>query len=644
MKFFFCCFFLLSIPVCASTVILESDGSVSIDGTRHFVYGFYGHSETSFDFSLDMQAGVDFLHNDFFEKSLSAGYNQSDLDNILSYASSFLDDSQNYGIGVALGIPQQLVISGDVQSVTNYVNSLKAKGSLWFWILFDNPNLGYLTNIQSIYNTIKSLDSDHPIILINTLEGFTASGNMGNYCDFLWLDSQCLPFSQTAVAFEINELKNHYPSKAIWPVLQARSYLSSLNRKGLHPAVIDFNDRSSSVTSKSIRGQAHAAISSDAMGIVYRVSPSTTADFQAKTPDLWQALVDLGAEIQELESALLSSDSVPSFTLNDKRWGRTLRIRGLYGDADKDPSIGLPTKQHVLSWQRMYQDDFYIGIVSDYMCLNRMDLYLPFDYGQVNQYPGNQAVIYAVSGDNPSVEWDKIPVAIWDMKDNNYIQFVLQETDSLVWSFSTDQSMIPFSYSEDFAGTDGSQPSDWTLYLGDVEIDNNQYVTNTSAGTTQISFYNSQDSAKWKNYTVDCDISQTWAFPTTSTGTSSLYTSVLFRVQDNLNYYMVRIRKLSGSVYPKLEICRVANTSSIFTLSSVYMNDYFSANNWYKLNIAVDESNISAVVKKYNDTVIGSTSALDISYAVGTVGIRAVMSGSNSSKYDNLSVSGERTP
>ena len=629
---------------CASSVYFQTDGSVEVDGTKTFVCGFYGHENREYDFLLMQESGFNLAHNAFFEKALPVDYSQSDVDELIICAGEFLDTANSYGLGVMLGLPVELVLQQDMANLSNYINALKDKNALWFWLLVDKPESQYYSQIRAVYGLIKTLDLSHPVILIDTVSGVTDLGSIGKECDSIWIDSRHIPFSQTAVADDISKVMSFYPSKTVWPVLQSQDYVLDIDRTGLYPFKLELNNRSSSFSQKSIRGQAHAAIAAGVKGLVYRLPPETLADYKESRSDLWDGFVRLGSELDELSDVLLSNDQVPSFAVEYIWWGRMQRIRDLYGNPDVNPAIGLPTRDHVLVWKRMHEGVLYVGFVADYMCLNRVKLYLPFSFARVIQHPGNQTIISSVPDSNPNVEWDKIPVAIWDIKDDDYVEFVIHEKDCLVWSFDAEPSVIHFDYNEDFTGINGSQPYGWTIYTGDLEIVNNQYVSNSSAGTTQTAFYMSDSSDKWSNYFINCDIAQTWQFPQTSTGSSSLYTSVLFRSQNNTDYYMVRIRKIAGTIYPKMEICRVTNTTSVYVMASTVLSDYFLANSWYNLNVNVDGSMINASLKKSNQDYIGSVSVSDSSYSLGTVGVSAVMSGSNSSKYDNLTITGERNP
>jgi hypothetical protein len=288
--------------------------------------------------------------------------------------------------------------------------------------------------MQNAYNLIKSLDTNHPVVIIDSLWGLVSQSSVANYCDGIWAKNHKVPYSQIAIGREVSAIKAAYPTKTVWAVCQAGDRLNTENRAGKFPAKIIPNENTATVDAKAIRAQAHAAIAGGAKGVVFHWGPPAQHDLLGDTPFVWKALDELGAELASLSGVLMSTDAVPAFTITDLGYGKANRIKGYYGQGESGPlpPIGAPANNHTVWWTRMSRGHLYIGFAADYMCQNRIQIDLPFAFSQVRQYPGAQIVMQK-SGSTLTISYPLIPAAIWNVQTFNYFDVMINERDCLVW-------------------------------------------------------------------------------------------------------------------------------------------------------------------------------------------------------------------
>lgn len=213
-----------------------------------------------------------------------------------------------------------------------------------------------------------------------------------------------------------------------------------------------------------------------------------------------------------------------------------------------------------------------------------------------------------------------------------------------------------FNYLQDFTGTVGTQPTDWTVYQGAPAINEDFFVpgefvyeTNHASEANNGAYYAGGDSANWVNYTFECDFTQTWTFPTGMFSSSTLWTGVTFRLSDSDHAYLVRIRKNAGYANPQvmlgyflplggggrgIEWIEEAESSAPLLFNGGEI--------WYHLKIEVNGLNIKVTLsdREFGD-ILAVIDVTDTTYVQGTVGIHSNMNATNLSVYDNITVVGD---
>ncbi|OHB49647.1 MAG: hypothetical protein A2Y10_05665 [Planctomycetes bacterium GWF2_41_51] len=654
-----------SMAFAGSVVQFEPDGTVSVNGERKFIYGtFRDPSDDWTVFTGIQEAGFNLTHDYYFETKLNAGYTSTNVSNLIAEAGTYLDLAANNNVGVFLGIPREIVFSTDTTALGQFVNALKNKPALWFWYLMENPGnyVNISSKLQTCYTYIKSIDTNHPIVIAEKGKTLIGASTLGQYCDMIWVNDNCIPYGYLSKLAEIDSVESLYPPhpKLVMSVIHATDSLANENRQGMHPAKIKLNDNSTNIDRNAIHGQAQASIAAGAKGILCYYN-SEKHNIKNDTPAVWQAIVELGQEMSNLEPVLLSNETVPNFSLYEQVWGRTLRMRDLYGDDEVTPAPGYPTK-YLKWWTKKYNNELYVGFIADFMPLNRMHMTTPYQFSSVVQYPGGNTVIKANGSSNPTIYYNLCEPAIWDVKNNSYIQFVINEKDSFVWKFAIEGISGDLVYSDDFTGTDGTSLNIynqyWTIAGGIAQLRNNKlYLGTLQSGNDSDNnvLYYGTGSNTWEDYTVSVDMLSTRNFATT--GSSTLYAGlILYGARESVNTdrlwgYQVRLRDLDTSPNCRLYISKRLDGTGSYDLNYIDMPDWV-VNGWFNITAAIVKNNgnvsINVVMKNVSDgTVIGTVSALDDGSVGGAVfnhktfGFNSAMSYSASdyhTEWDNLKV------
>ncbi len=103
-------------------------------------------------------------------------FGQEGVDSVVPYnrrgtdPTSYLDKALVAGVGVTLMIDRALAAKPDLARVRSYVARFKSHPALSGWHLADEPTIGKQRispkNARSVYQTIRSVDPDHPIAIV----------------------------------------------------------------------------------------------------------------------------------------------------------------------------------------------------------------------------------------------------------------------------------------------------------------------------------------------------------------------------------------------------------------------------------------------------------------------------------------------
>lgn len=219
-----------------------------------------------------------------------------------------------------------------------------------------------------------------------------------------------------------------------------------------------------------------------------------------------------------------------------------------------------------------------------------------------------------------------------------------------------------FSYSEDFTGTVGSQPTDWFNYsstslggTGDIDIqqdllDASNYVyAGQTEDTFTGSYYQNADANDWVNYTLEVDFQQTWSYPSTTGTASYLFSAVTFRNDGPLRGYILRVRKLLGTTvthlmlgyYDTSDTLTFPDDVDIVPIAQAEMVNALAPNVWYTYTVDVNGNNIHAQIAERGSIFVeAEINAVDTRLVKGSVGVYSAMNSSNYSEFDNVIVDG----
>lgn len=631
-------------PVYAvTTVSFDSDGALLVDGERTFVYGsFRDPSDDWTRFDGLQQARFNLTHSYEFETRLEVGYVQADIDALIADAQQYLQLADAAGVGVYLGLPREAVWTQDNAMLTQYVNTLKSEPALWFWYIMDEPTgAGDVAAIQNAYTLVASLDANHPAVIVDSGIRLRDQVPMGLHNDSIWVDRYHIPYGTFEITRNIELVQGLYADKPIWAVPESgdrQSYLHPGWMPDAYPSRVVLNDATISNSPKALRAQAHACIAvNNVMGLVYYWGPDWWMDIQDDTPALWQGHVDLGLELSELSPALLSQDIPPGgVQVGVSRDGMQRRLDALY----YDQLLGAgdyPTTDHMVYWTRSYQGSVFMGFATEYVPRQIVTVELPFEVGRIVQYPGQRTI---VTFDDGQTHVDQVnqAVTIYYVPDRQTFSFVLNDADSAVFRFDPVDPTVGMSWSEDFTGANGAQPSGWTVHQGLVDIRSNEYTTRGNNGSRTVATYNESNALAWADYDLSCRIKQNLVFPTGTTGSPS-YPGVAFRVQDDDNYYLASVRKLSGWSTPSLVLSLVQD-GQVSELAVTAIPG-FDVNIWYDLRVAAHGTNIQVGI--WRDGIdLGSLVVLDDTFDAGSVGVDADMPVPYMVRYDDFVVSGRQ--
>ena len=433
----------------ASKVELKANGLMLLNGRPKFVFGAYRDPSDNWrDFSGIKKAGFNMVHDYYFENG--RGY-KGGMQQWIKDAKSYLALAKKNDVGVFLGIPRKLIHSAKFEEIKQLVNAVKDEDALWFWYLYDEPSHRKKHDwdqtqtvdqiLKKAYGTIKEADPNHPVVIVDSSKWVKKYPDAVRYCDTIWADCYSIPYSSTNIGRDVLTLKEIFPDKVIWAVPVAttnRPFVKNTVRKKYSkeyfvPKTIH-TDQTNNTGPKAIVSQFHASIAAGAKGVIYYWLPKYMVKIDRDTPRAWQALIGLGKLVKELQPILVSTDKVSSkVQVSNDMWGLALRNRMLFNNALSKKQ--LYSIRPVMSWQRMYKGELYMGFTNDYCSTQKVKVKLPYRFTKIVQYPGGKTVVELKDG-KLKLNHKALKVQIWMVKkDMSEIFFLMQDMDSVVFKF-----------------------------------------------------------------------------------------------------------------------------------------------------------------------------------------------------------------
>ncbi len=219
---------------------------------------------------------------------------------------------------------------------------------------------------------------------------------------------------------------------------------------------------------------------------------------------------------------------------------------------------------------------------------------------------------------------------------------------------STAWGLVPFSYSNDFSGPDGSMPENWiqTPEVAIMEIRNNTFFMRRdadlgSSGWARAIGYVGEGSELWADYTVE-----TWFLHSRQQDAPDTQ-SIIARWQGNIpafaedgHGYMAQHRGESGGP-GELQIVRdfVRSGGDPNILATVPLDESLEPDALYRLSFTLEGPALSAALYREDGVRIGEAFATDSTYETGSIGLRSRI-GVNDREtfFDEVSVQGTAIP
>ena len=320
-------------------------GELIVDGKRRFIRGGYRSGQVDgFTDALRSaaDAGFDMVHDYHFD---GFDIGQHGTQKYITDARAYLRKAGQLGLGVFLGLPRSAVAAGDEATLKEIVSALADERALWMWYIYDEPNPARLSidNAGRVYRLLKQLDPGRPSIMLtnkpDTLPQYLP------YCDVLWYNRY--PIAATApeksslvpIAESQGLARKAAPAgKPVWAVVQGQD---NSGRPRLQKRVAKLekpNDRTHRPNEAELRAQAHVAIASGSMAVVYYWAPQTWYSMKTDTPGVWASLGRVLKELGSLEAVLLAEPAQP-LQMSDR-------------------------ETRILSWTRMHEGNVYVGLVN----------------------------------------------------------------------------------------------------------------------------------------------------------------------------------------------------------------------------------------------------------------------------------------
>ncbi|MFI4912665.1 MAG: hypothetical protein ACIAQZ_13455 [Sedimentisphaeraceae bacterium JB056] len=433
---------LFGVSLFSSQITLDSQGILSVDGVRTFVYGISRNpSGFSADFDETTECGFGFTHEPYFENQLLSGYIQAEIDELIYQSSFFIDNAGNSGLGVYQGIPSVFVSELDLASITYYINSLKGKPGLWFWLLTDLSNSSASqANIEAAYNAVKAADGNHPVMIIGSADDFYSNTDLVDFCDIMAIKRHSVPYSQIALGRDIGRIKADFANKCVLAFCQGIDMLNLLyNHSG--SSGIELERSNATLTLNSLKSQVYASAFSGAAGVIFDLGTKLQNDIMEKSPFILDDFEVLGEDISRFSDIWLNGQELQGVEIEYVPYGLEKRVKSYWGLSESETlEAGLPDVEHVSYYSRELDGQLYIMAAADYMCCSRLQCSIPFVFSSIIEYPGEK-VVASFNNGQVVLEQEDTTVGIWNVEVNqalesSYFDILVNEKDCFVWKIN----------------------------------------------------------------------------------------------------------------------------------------------------------------------------------------------------------------
>ena len=346
-----------------TVVTIDPDNVPVVNGQRTFLYGAYRDpSDQTFIFDGLNEAQFNLVHSYNFETLPFQTEVQKDF--WIEQATVYLDRAAENNKGVFLGLPRDLIIDHPNPAwLSEIVNAVKDKPALYFWQLFDEPsnvtfqNPTNLQKLQNAYNTIKAADSNHPVQVVDAFR----LNEVDTYSDII--SGELYPIRSDNI-FTINDDDeglmrsvrdfNNYlgqaPNSPFTTTLQGHDWRISLAISQGMLDQINIDGTNYRPNPQEIRAQTHLAIALGLYSPSFFWNDSSAYDLQIEAPEIWQAFVDLGAELNRLGGAIVSTSPVPPVSITPI--------------LDPSRAAATPADVDIFSWSRMRGEEMVVSLVN----------------------------------------------------------------------------------------------------------------------------------------------------------------------------------------------------------------------------------------------------------------------------------------
>ncbi|MAX27553.1 MAG: hypothetical protein CMJ19_23905 [Phycisphaeraceae bacterium] len=412
-----------------SKVEIAEDGTLVVNGQRKAIYGtFRDPSDDWRQFEGVRQAGFNLTHSYHFSNKFPKFDKPSVQDRFIRDAREYLDLAHANKVGVFMHLPKQAVTEGQVDAIARVVEALKDKPALWLWYIYDEPDVQEMDACQKVYQRIKEVDPDHPVLLVD--QRADTLDIAGRACDIIAIDKYTVPYGFHYITDLTEKTRSKNPDKPIWMIHGAhavqnlhllRRHFVGSNFKQILKRV-QLSSQTHRPNPKELRALQHYSYTIGSPATIFYWLPKRLYDIANDTPKIWDAMVSIGQEFKELEpvlsSPLRSDDTeISSFV-----------VEWLKQEAKRN-------HLDVRMWTRKYNGKTYVGVVNaSYVPHVVTTLKLPEKFSKVYQYPGRKLILDQNKDVDQQYNSQESDVLVVDWSSHE-LTCVLNECDTVVWEF-----------------------------------------------------------------------------------------------------------------------------------------------------------------------------------------------------------------
>ena len=245
-------------------------------------------------------------------------------------------------------------------------------------------------------------------------------------------------YSIVKIQRSLKGLQSLYPGKPNLGVVHGGTLLPYLRRhaeiKGeiIFPKKLIVTDKSIGNTPDVLWGNVNSALAGGSRGIIFYWAPRYRHNLIKSTPGNWKAMCTIGKNLRHMNAILASGNSSAGVRMSVGQWGHLNRQLELTG---KIPDKATRKKYRTVAmWQRKYKNATYVGLACDFVPIQKVTLKLPFKFKKVSLMPSNEEVIKMSPEGKHKVNYKKLPVVLWNLKDNEIV-FIMQDAKTIIFKF-----------------------------------------------------------------------------------------------------------------------------------------------------------------------------------------------------------------